>query len=394
MSLHVGLVDLSSSGWSAGASYTRMLASSLAQACRNADSTLSLLSASGGSGILNDASVRVVTWRDERPRRFRGEGRLRRLLRLSARPDPFVTAAQNVGISTLLPLVHIPEEMCGVGTIGWIPDFQHVYLPGYFSEEDRRLRDAAFLSLVTRADLVMLSSRAAAAHYANFAPTYAHKARVLPFPSLLAFDPVSGDPRETLARFHLPSKFALVANQFWQHKNHLAVVEAVRQLQAAGLDVPVVMTGRPADFRDPRNRTVSSVLQAIAAASLGGQVVVLGEVDSEDLLQLMRAATVIIQPSRFEGWSTVIEDGKALGRPLVCSDIPVNREQAPDALGFFPCDEPERLAELLAERWSDLQPGPDTQREQMALEREREFALQHGQQLLGVCSEAGGRANA
>ena len=68
----------------------------------------------------------------------------------------------------------------------------------------------------------------------------------------------------------------------------------------------------------------------------------------------MRAAALIIQPSFFEGWSTSIEDSKALGRPLVCSDIPVHREQVPDALGFFDPMKPEILADLLAKIYPDL----------------------------------------
>jgi hypothetical protein len=30
-----------------------------------------------------------------------------------------------------------------------------------------------------------------------------------------------------------------------------------------------------------------------------------------------------------------MEDAKGLGRPLICSNIPIHREQAPDALVFF-----------------------------------------------------------
>jgi len=77
----------------------------------------------------------------------------------------------------------------------------------------------------------------------------------------------------------------------------------------------------------------------------------------------MRAAALIIQPSFFEGWSTSIEDCKALGRPLLCSNIPVHREQVPDALGFFDPKKPEMLGDLLAEFYGDLEPGPSVSSE-------------------------------
>src|SRR5712692_9628701 len=108
------------------------------------------------------------------------------------------------------------------------------------------------------------------------------------------------------------------------------------------------MTGLPVDHRDRSNSNLSSLLQAIASAGLNGQITILGQVSYADLVNLMRTAALVIQPSRFEGWSTIVQDAKALGRPLICSDIAVHREQASSALGSFPCDKPEVLASLLA----------------------------------------------
>ena len=115
---------------------------------------------------------------------------------------------------------------------------------------------------------------------------------------------------------------------------------------------------------------------------------ILGLVTASDLLSLMRTAAVVIQPSRFEGWSTTVQDAKALGRPLLCSDIPVHREQAPEALGFFPCDRPDILGDLLVSHWPALEPGPCSASEERALSKERDFAREHGRRLLKICQEA------
>jgi glycosyltransferase involved in cell wall biosynthesis len=152
------------------------------------------------------------------------------------------------------------------------------------------------------------------------------------------------------------------------------------------------MTGQPSDFRDPQNRTVSELLQRIAEAGLAGQITVLGQVAYGELIALMRAAAVMVQPSQSEGWSTVVQDGKALGRPLICSAIATHREQAPDALGFFEWDRPADLADLLEHHWAALAPGPDMPREAQCLAREKDFARQHGRKLLQICEEAVSRA--
>jgi glycosyltransferase involved in cell wall biosynthesis len=159
------------------------------------------------------------------------------------------------------------------------------------------------------------------------------------------------------------------------------------QLKDSGVNVPLVMTGMPSDHRDPANKNFSALLQSIAAAGLNSQITILGLVPYSDLINLMRTAALIIQPSRFEGWSTVVQDAVALGRPLVCSNIAVHREQVPRALGFFDVDRADVLAELLEAHWSKMSPGPDLSLERESLAAERDFSARHGQSLLNLCKE-------
>ena len=57
----------------------------------------------------------------------------------------------------------------------------------------------------------------------HFAPDYADKGRVASFPSLYVYEFPDGSAEVTRRKFNLPEKFALVANQFWRHKNHEVV---------------------------------------------------------------------------------------------------------------------------------------------------------------------------
>jgi hypothetical protein len=60
----------------------------------------------------------------------------------------------------------------------------------------------------------------------------------------------------------------------------------------------------------------------------------LGLIDRRKQLKLMQHSKAVIQPSLFEGWSTVIEDAKALSKTVIASDIPVHKEQLNDH-GFY-----------------------------------------------------------
>lgn len=378
--------------WTAGGSYTRMLVESLAAAiqARKGHQTELMLLSRKKSGVKEEplpATVRHF----KTPHYAPGEKWLRSIRGLGEKSELYETALRY-NTSVLLPVLQIDMPHAPIPTIGWIPDFQHRHWPQYYSKASLASRDRAYRELAERSRLILLSSESARNDLAGFLPEHTSKARVLPFPSLFAFaPPEETDPHGTVARYHLPEKFALVANQFWQHKNHRVVVEAVALLKARGVRVPVVMTGQPSDFRDPQNRTVSELLQRIAEAGLAGQVTVLGQVAYGELIALMRAAAVMIQPSQSEGWSTVVQDGKALGRPLICSGIATHREQAPEALGFFEWNDARGLADLLEKHWEGLTPGPDATREGDCLSRERDFARQHGWKLLQICEEAVGK---
>jgi len=41
----------------------------------------------------------------------------------------------------------------------------------------------------------------------------------------------------------------------------------------------------------------------------------------------MKNAQAVIQPSFFEGWSTVVEDAKSLNQHIIVSDLEVHKEQ-------------------------------------------------------------------
>jgi glycosyltransferase involved in cell wall biosynthesis len=384
----IGIVHPEIAGWMGGLRYIRTLEYALGNACQSAGTELYILREQKSSeGQTDRLPAKVVPIAD--CFQFPGEWRVRLLLGLPERSG-LIHAAREHGISVLLPLQTVPFRASDIKTICWIPDFQHVHLPELFSEKQRRSRDVTFERMARRCTLMLLSSRNALEHFADAFPQHVHKARLARFPSLFAFEPPSGDSKATIQKFNLPEKFALVANQFWRHKNHEVVIEAIRQLHRKGIQVPLVMTGLPIDHRDRNNETTTRILQAIASAGLNRYVTVLGVVDDTDFGNLMRAASVIIQPSRFEGWSTTIQDSKALGRPLICSDIAVHREQVKEAVGYFRCDRPDELADLLAQNWPKFNAGPDARRETCGLAAEQEFARTYGDNLLQVCKEAVG----
>jgi len=61
----------------------------------------------------------------------------------------------------------------------------------------------------------------------------------------------------------------------------------------------------------------------------------------------MKYAKAIIQPSLFEGWSTVIEDAKSLQVPVIAANLNVNVEQLETTGTYFESHNASQLATIL-----------------------------------------------
>jgi glycosyltransferase involved in cell wall biosynthesis len=278
------------------------------------------------------------------------------------------------GISVLSHSSHLGRQTA-VKTIGWIPDFQHVHLPEFFSPEERRRRDREFTKLCELCDKIIVSSECAGADLRTFSPAHAHKAELLRFvanPTPLAH----AERLPDLQRLHnFNGPYFLLPNQFWTHKNHRVVLSALQILKRRNEPLLVLATGSSEDVRNPS--FFPSLMEYAAECDVLDCFRVLGQIPFDHLVGLMQHAIAFINPSRFEGWSTSVEEAKSMGKQIVLSDIPVHREQAPERGFFFPADDPEALAVAMMAAYIGFDAHKDTAVQDAASarfpERQREF---------------------
>lgn len=278
------------------------------------------------------------------------------------------------GVSVFSHSSHLGRQT-EIKTIGWIPDFQHVHLPEFFSAEERRRRDREFMKLCVHCDKIIVSSECAGADLHTFSPEHAHKAELLRFvasPVPLA-NAASLADLQRLYSFDGP--YFLLPNQFWAHKNHRVVLSALQILKRRDEPLLVLSTGSSEDYRNPS--FFSSLMKYAAECGVLDYFRVLGRIPFDHLAGLMRHATAFINPSRFEGWSTSVEEAKSMGKQIVLSDIPVHREQAPERGFFFPVDDPEGLASAMKAAYNGFDAPKDAAMQKAASarfpERQREF---------------------
>lgn len=226
------------------------------------------------------------------------------------------------------------------------PDFQYRYFPELFDPASLREREQQWEFTAQHAAGILSISQATADDALKSDPQIAHKLHVCGFPPVFELADLRLAPDAVRQKYSLPERFFLVSNQFWEHKNHRLVLQALDHLKRQQHQPPVVVfTGRPYDHRRPA--AFSELLQFVQERGLHDSCRFLGVMTREEQLALIRAAEAVIQPSKFEGRGAINEEASVLGTQLLCSDLPVHRElNLPNAI-FFDPEDVEGLADLM-----------------------------------------------
>lgn len=253
--------------------------------------------------------------------------------------DRFAADINALNLDVLYPLIAYDDShrqlKCRV--IYWMYDFQHKFLPQLFSAEEIAYRDEVFLKIARHANDVVFSSHDSRSHFEQFYSESKCRRHVYNFVSLIG---------EVYNIAQQPHPYFIVCNQFWPHKNHTVVLKAMKVLASRNIKPKFIFTGK---YDDARNKDyVTTLLDYLKQNGLETQVNLTGFISRSEQVTLLQQAIAVVQPSFFEGWSTVVEDAKALGKYLVLSDLPVHREQAKSRVAFFNPENDVELADRLA----------------------------------------------
>ncbi len=247
---------------------------------------------------------------------------------------------------------NIKYENFGVPNIGWIPDFQHLHLPDCFGVKEIKKRNKANRQLITKCEGVIFSSEAALQDCNAFIGYTSERFHVLRFTASNTQLPKDKNLFvSTIEKFKLPAKYFHISNQFWAHKNHRLVFEAVKCIKEKGIDVDVICTGLLEDNRNPKY--VPLLKKYISENNLENNIRLLGVVEYEEMVAILVNSLAAINPSLFEGWSTIVEECKSIGHPIILSDITVHIEQNPEKCRYFNANSLQSLVNVMLDVWDN-----------------------------------------
>lgn len=256
----------------------------------------------------------------------------------------------------VFPVISQAWEDCPVA-LSWIPDFQHMYYHEFFSREEIASRNRNFRRASQLAKGLILSSEDARKDLSQFDPSRKTNVWTLPFYSKLNYDASLQSVAEVRQKYSLPREYICCINQFWAHKDHETLFKAVALLKQWGHSIPLVCSGSPSDYRNHAH--FQHLMALVEHHQLQDQIHFLGHIPREDQIQMIRASKFVVQPSLFEGWSTVLEDCRALGKEVLASDLGVHKEQNPPGMQHFAQRDSLSLAKKILSMWAEIEQAPN-----------------------------------
>jgi glycosyltransferase involved in cell wall biosynthesis len=227
----------------------------------------------------------------------------------------------------------------------WIPDFQELHLPQFYPNVNLEKRKANRKIFSESKKHVVFSSKTALNDYNYFFNNNNTKNYVLNF---VVFHPDYSDLNYQIIEKHnlKYKKYFFAPNQFWKHKNHIIILNALISLKKQNkLNFTVAFSGKEYDYRNPEY--FIELKKYSMENELQDNVLFLGFIDRKEQLYLMKNSLAIIQPSLFEGWSTVVEDAKRMNQNCIVSDLNVHYEQLDENGFYFNPSNENQLAEIL-----------------------------------------------
>jgi glycosyltransferase involved in cell wall biosynthesis len=135
--------------------------------------------------------------------------------------------------------------------------------------------------------------------------------------------------------------FIFYPAQFWPHKNHAYLLQALSILRARGREIGLVLSGS-----DKGNREYVESL--VTRLKLQHQVFFAGFVSDEGMSTLYREAAALVFPSLFGPDNLPPLEAMASGCPAVVADVEGAREQLSDAALYFDPLRPDTIADAIS----------------------------------------------
>jgi glycosyltransferase involved in cell wall biosynthesis len=245
----------------------------------------------------------------------------------------------------------------GLPFVSAVHDLQHRLQPEFpevSANGEAEWREYVFRNCIRQASMVLVDSDVGREDVLQFYGSSIGPDRiaVLPYiPPPYLRRPTVTEIERARARYDLPGSYLLFPAQFWPHKNHVRLVEAMSAVRRQGHTVHVVMTGSAGD--EIRATVLDEIQKAAQRGGIEDSVHIIGQVPDADMASLYGGSRGVVLPTFFGPTNIPVLEAWKLDVPVLTSSIRGIREQAGDAAILVDPNSTPSIADGLLCLWSD-----------------------------------------
>jgi glycosyltransferase involved in cell wall biosynthesis len=247
----------------------------------------------------------------------------------------------------------------GIPYITAIHDVQHRLQPELLEVSDHgewQSREYVYRNSAVHATAVLVDSEVGRDQFLSFYGAYGvepARVKVLPFlPASYVTQPSLEERRRVRAAYGVPDRYLIYPGQFWPHKNHARIIQALEQLKLSRKqEIAIVFCGsHSGELRERQFRLINDMAEYCGVAA---QVSYLGYVPDPDVAALYADAVALVMPTLFGPTNIPPLEAWACGCPVLSSDIEGIREQLGDAALLVDPRSVAALANGISEIWTN-----------------------------------------
>src|SRR6266480_555144 len=248
----------------------------------------------------------------------------------------------------IFPRQDIWSSRFPVPALAAVHDLMHRYEP-HFPEAGgqgrQRYRQRYMKELINCSLSILVDSQVGKRHVLESFKADPDKVFILPYvpPAYIYESRVSPDFD---SKYQLPGKYLFYPAEFWPHKNHLRLIDALARVCAACGDIRLILAG---SFEKEYSRIRSHVEKL----GLQDHVQFTGYLPEADMPEFYRRARALVFPTFFGPTNIPPLEAFALGCPVAVSGIYGMPEQLRDAALLFDPRSEQEMADCIQRLWQD-----------------------------------------
>ena len=205
-----------------------------------------------------------------------------------------------------------------------IHDLMHRYEPEFqeYKNGEYERREKHYSLMCKFSDGILVDSEIGKNHVIESYNLSSSRIFVLPFvPPTYLLNSKMVNVKE---KYNLPERYLFYPAQFWEHKNHLNLIESFKILIQKGYDINLVLVGS-------KKNNFNKVIDKINSYKLSNRVFVLGYVSNDEMFSLYKNALMTTFVSLLGPTNIPVMEALTIGSPLICSNVYAMPDQVGDA---------------------------------------------------------------